>query len=298
MTDKNVTTLLPCPFCGSPAATFQLWGPLHGVGERVGCKNQDCFGPCTTASTLEDSIVQWNTRAHLSAAPRTEPCGASEEEIAQIIDPEVWGDHASAVRGWATRRCEAGEKARAILALCGGAASLSSPVPVTGVVENCVDLSEAKQQAPRSSMKGDLLETALDSLDDVAAHALGTPGLFYDSVEELLESAVGTAKISAAIIRKAIEERGVSSAPGRPTQFSQSSLSPLPQQQEGGWRDIASAPKDGTAVLFGWAGDPYDASAGHIEEGVCGWLGERLSFHPYRTQPSHWQPLPAPPEAK
>jgi hypothetical protein len=51
--------LLPCPFCGGPAT---LGGMPKGIIGEVRCRNEDCFGPKTTALTKADSIRQWNTR--------------------------------------------------------------------------------------------------------------------------------------------------------------------------------------------------------------------------------------------
>jgi hypothetical protein len=58
------------------------------------------------------------------------------------------------------------------------------------------------------------------------------------------------------------------------------------------WFDISTAPKDGTWILV----------ARGTEQGVARWQPERFmwtlgaicSF----VKPTHWQPLPAPPEAK
>lgn len=57
--------LLPCPFCGSEPTTNNRAGGLLG---QIYCRGEECFGPRTTALTMQDSIVQWNTRAHLTNA--------------------------------------------------------------------------------------------------------------------------------------------------------------------------------------------------------------------------------------
>lgn len=64
MTD-NRDELMVCPFCGGEAT---LGGFPKGMIGQVYCKNEDCFGPRTTAITKRDSIRQWNTRASASAA--------------------------------------------------------------------------------------------------------------------------------------------------------------------------------------------------------------------------------------
>ena len=59
MTAPAPTELLPCPFCGGPAT---LGGLPNGIIGYVRCRNDNCFGPKTTAVTKRDSIIQWNTR--------------------------------------------------------------------------------------------------------------------------------------------------------------------------------------------------------------------------------------------
>lgn len=72
------------------------------------------------------------------------------------------------------------------------------------------------------------------------------------------------------------------------------------------WRDIATAPKDGTSVLLGASGLVevgywQDFHEAETECGVpveCdvdeGWYGS-LDIWPSGKQPTHWQPLPPPP---
>jgi hypothetical protein len=63
------------------------------------------------------------------------------------------------------------------------------------------------------------------------------------------------------------------------------------------WRDIASAPKDGTFVLlFVRGSDAWCPSIGRWNGDA--WGDEMFSFHlPGLNMPTHWQPLPAPPLA-
>ncbi len=59
------------------------------------------------------------------------------------------------------------------------------------------------------------------------------------------------------------------------------------------WQPIATAPKDETQILIWWEGDEF-MNIGYWEDGKHGgWHsteGERFE------SPTHWQPLPAPPE--
>jgi hypothetical protein len=87
------------------------------------------------------------------------------------------------------------------------------------------------------------------------------------------------------------------------------------------WQDIATAPKDGTIIIFGFVGAPagtvvhpdappllHRLAGGSVDVGAWmddaslnywgekGWFAsddDRLTSHP--MFPSHWQPLPAPP---
>ncbi len=76
----------------------------------------------------------------------------------------------------------------------------------------------------------------------------------------------------------------------------------LSQSSAGGWRDIASAPKDGTKVLLGRFTTVLPAERnGHIDvdwyrlptdnRGYVGWG----HFNPGSWPATHWQPLPPPP---
>lgn len=73
---------------------------------------------------------------------------------------------------------------------------------------------------------------------------------------------------------------------------------------ESGWRDITTAPKDGTTIL---AYFPLDGLTGNwcrivpVQfHGSNGWIfaSRAASGFSRDYQPTHWQPLPTPPEAK
>jgi hypothetical protein len=61
----------------------------------------------------------------------------------------------------------------------------------------------------------------------------------------------------------------------------------------GEWRDISTAPKDGSRVLL-WA-DKWTGPAAGI------WANSwtvGYDLPPFLYEPSHWQPLPPPPKAE
>lgn len=62
-----------------------------------------------------------------------------------------------------------------------------------------------------------------------------------------------------------------------------------------GWRDIASAPKDGTHFLAcDDGGDMYRAA--YTEDGyICVFCGQPAAYIP---EPTVWRPLPTPPEGE
>jgi hypothetical protein len=86
------------------------------------------------------------------------------------------------------------------------------------------------------------------------------------------------------------------------SQFPKSSPPPLENGGwPGGWRDIESAPKDGTLILVyrplaHETGDPTITIARGTESETTSPQG--VKHHTDRwCHPTHWQPLPAPPEA-
>jgi len=90
------------------------------------------------------------------------------------------------------------------------------------------------------------------------------------------------------------------------------------RSQPDGWRPIETAPKDGTCVLLGeyvynntWAGflpEPYDDDEDewktYFYQFVGGWVENdydkpcwrAAEYHAFGHNPTHWMPLPAPPE--
>lgn len=69
------------------------------------------------------------------------------------------------------------------------------------------------------------------------------------------------------------------------------------------WQDISTAPKDGTQILVGIAGVARSVGEAHwwqSDKGIGGWQtwdGENRRRTVYVESPTHWQPLPEPPEA-
>lgn len=80
---------------------------------------------------------------------------------------------------------------------------------------------------------------------------------------------------------------------------------PQIRREVGGWRPIESAPKDGTAILLLYKGHAVEAlwecvDSGDGESGkqpAYRWSSE-FDFFGYGTEPTHWMPLPEPPEGK
>lgn len=70
-------------------------------------------------------------------------------------------------------------------------------------------------------------------------------------------------------------------------------LAPLAGRE--GWRDIKSAPTDGTPVLLHWGGALHHV-VGHYEQ-EWGSLGFDWGFSPFPTQPKYWLPLEVLPAA-
>lgn len=167
MTDKNMTTpLLPCPFCGGPASTFQHWGPMHGVGERVGCKNLECFGPCTTAATLEDSTAQWNTRP---ASPALEGW-PSEEALGQLLFDKLSTEMGVIAPdlGDPTRECR--YAARAVLRLFASLPRQSEVQAVLAEREACAQIVDGwiGTFQDKNPQHVSAQQWAVDAMEDVA----------------------------------------------------------------------------------------------------------------------------------
>ena len=67
----------------------------------------------------------------------------------------------------------------------------------------------------------------------------------------------------------------------------------LSEAKAGGWQPIETAPKDGTSILGYWLGGQHDCAI-HATKFIRGrWWATNEDF-PQR-EPTHWQPLPAPP---
>lgn len=59
------------------------------------------------------------------------------------------------------------------------------------------------------------------------------------------------------------------------------------------WQPIETAPRTGERVLCGWAASCVFEGSFSVEHGV--WRCQQGAFV---TEPTHWMPLPSPPEAK
>lgn len=74
----------------------------------------------------------------------------------------------------------------------------------------------------------------------------------------------------------------------------------------GSWQLIETAPTDGTevrafahsGVFPGWVSAMHATRSRFIDGKWNGWFGDSQGWAPYAPQPTHWQPMPAPPEEK
>lgn len=77
---KDERTLADCPFCGE-------------TPEKVGAFAAQCRG-MVNGKEVHNTIVMnnaaWNRRPEAAQALRSQP---SVEEVARVIDPEVWADN-------------------------------------------------------------------------------------------------------------------------------------------------------------------------------------------------------------
>jgi hypothetical protein len=88
------TSLLPCPFCGGPA-TLGVFP--KGIIGQVYCKNEDCFGPRTTALTKQESIIQWNARPEQST-PSLDESAIRRDEREKCAAIAEWEGYATTGR--------------------------------------------------------------------------------------------------------------------------------------------------------------------------------------------------------
>jgi hypothetical protein len=65
---------------------------------------------------------------------------------------------------------------------------------------------------------------------------------------------------------------------------------------ESGWRDIETAPKDGTDILV-FCADTKEQFVVYWLGGGIGWVYAQSEFVTFQCKPSFWQPTPAPPGA-
>lgn len=81
----GIEKLKPCPFCGG--AAWSEDHPQHGA--RIYCNCDECLGPSTTALTMQDAIVQWNTR--------TTPDRSEARERIAALAYRFWSIHPSEI---------------------------------------------------------------------------------------------------------------------------------------------------------------------------------------------------------
>lgn len=69
-----IVPLLPCPFCGGPARTFQKYRDAKPLNWRVICDNEDpvrgelcAMAVFSDFDTEAEAIAAWNTRAPMQS---------------------------------------------------------------------------------------------------------------------------------------------------------------------------------------------------------------------------------------
>lgn len=69
-------------------------------------------------------------------------------------------------------------------------------------------------------------------------------------------------------------------------------------EMRGEWRDISTAPKDGTNILVWWPLQMHCPVVAHWADKWSNGLGWKFTGwgEPLETAPTHWQPLPLPPK--
>lgn len=72
--------------------------------------------------------------------------------------------------------------------------------------------------------------------------------------------------------------------------IARAAIAALHPAQQDGWQDIATAPKDGTRILM-WDSGPWVASAFNRDGKFIGWDADSH----FLSEPTHWQPIAAPP---
>lgn len=68
----------------------------------------------------------------------------------------------------------------------------------------------------------------------------------------------------------------------------------------GGWQPIETAPKDGTPVLCGFVGQRLNAKVIFWDDEAEWWCVDDNKLGPHVLRgpaPTHWMPIPPPPEA-
>jgi hypothetical protein len=82
---------------------------------------------------------------------------------------------------------------------------------------------------------------------------------------------------------------------------------PLTATEAPGWQDIATAPKDGTAILGGRGGEnPWGVpdivlwldGSGAVSDGPGWYRFAGVGWNTRTVRPTHWMPLPSPPKER
>lgn len=313
--------LLPCPFCGGGAKMFL--GVVH-------CDNKGfCGAKLTVDGRIDSARSAWNRRAEGSR-----PSEVDREGVARIIlgPKSVWNYSSfgeDKLNDWAHNPdvARALAKADKILALLSrpseGERVHPDPNPSAHVApQGSATATEALCDLEEAIRLAEIGEYLYDAKAFVAGDGHHEPREFSINWEwqqhkpntfgegallaeatawhnEMCETGIET---QAARLRRVLNtlssEAPSQKSEAQPSASAPATDEPLPAPQSE-WRDIASAPRDGTAILvFAPGEDPRWSPRLSDLVSVCAWHPDAGFCVCELREPTHWMPLPAAPKSE